>query len=166
MELDIFETHDRLNHFIKDQSDVISQGCNDCLKKNPYSLALQEKSPYIYIFGHARTADDGFNKKLFWQPRLSKPEAQENSYLFRAKSYSDELEVCWVLPPFITWKNFQKETLFEDNIISWSIHQFKTNKKELEKSFKEDFSEERGTQIIKSVIQEHLDEKNKAKLSV
>ena len=103
MKVNVLEAHDRLKHLIKDQSANIFQGAEDCLKKNPLSLAIQEKSPYLYIFAHPRTADDGVNKRLFWQPRLSIPESQSNSYLFRAISHTDLIEVVWMIPPKELW---------------------------------------------------------------
>jgi hypothetical protein len=83
LKVDRLETHDRLEFFINDQWQKITQGAEDCLFKNPDSLALQEQCPYIYIFAHPRTSDDGVNKRLLWQPRVTKPKAQTNSYLFR-----------------------------------------------------------------------------------
>lgn len=156
MKLNIFETHDRLKHLIKDQSKVIFQGAEDCLKRNPLSLSLQEKSPYIYIFAHPRTADDGINKRLFWQPRLSIPEAQSNSYLFRAISQTDLIEVVWMIPPKELWGQFDEGKVTESNICAWSIYQFKKNKRSLEKPHPEDMAEEKSQLIMKSVIDEHL----------
>src|SRR5579863_4273753 len=99
MKINRLETHDRYQHFIKDQSETIFQGAEKCLKENPLSIAIQEKSPYIYIWAHPRTAEDGVNKRMLWQPRLSIPEPQTNSYLFRATSKTDLIEVVWILPP-------------------------------------------------------------------
>lgn len=147
MKLNRLETHDRLLHFKKDQAINISKGVEDCLKRNPLSLALQDKSPYLYIFVHPRTADDGVTKKMYYQPRLTKPEAQTNSYLFRAKSKTDVLEVCWLLPPEEMWKQYKKGNVTEDESILWSINQFRSNKQDLEKKDPEDLPEER----IKSI---------------
>ena len=47
MKLNLFETHDRLLHFKKDQYDAINEVADTCLKRNPISLALQNRSPYI-----------------------------------------------------------------------------------------------------------------------
>src|ERR1700682_5598941 len=99
MKIERLETHDRLQKLHKEQALNVAQGCEDCLKKNPLSLALQEKSGYIYIFAHPRTGEDGRTKTMFWQPRLSKPAAQTNSYLFRVRSYTDEIEIIWMIPP-------------------------------------------------------------------
>lgn len=47
MRLDRLETHDRLEHFIEDQKDIIAQGAEDCLKKNPDSLRLQDRKSVV-----------------------------------------------------------------------------------------------------------------------
>lgn len=141
MKLNKLETHDRLEHLIKDQSINIFQGADDCLKINPLSLALQEKSPYVYLFAHPRTADNGVDKIMYWQPRLTKPEAQSNSYLFRAKSRSDQIEVCWLIPPEVMWKQYKKDNLTEHELVIWSINQFMHHKKKLETKEPDDLSD-------------------------
>lgn len=162
MKINRLETHDRLQHFVKDQSANIFQGAEDCLKKNPDSLAIQEKSPYVYIFAHPRTDDDGVTKRMIWQPRLSIPEAQTNSYLFRALSHSDIIEIVWLLPPREMWSQYEKNKVTESNEVAWSINQFRYNKKELEKPHPEDMTEERARLILKAIVDEKLqDVRNK-----
>ena len=147
MKIQRLETHDRLEHFVKDQSANIAQGASDCLKINPLSLALQERSPYIYIFAHPRTADDGVNKRMLWQPRLGRPTPQTNSYLFRAQSKTDILEICWLLPPQEMWPQYKKGNICESNLVLWSINQFTNNREELEKPDEKDLPLERTRQI-------------------
>lgn len=142
MKLNRLETHDRLLHFKKDQALNINQGAEDCLKKNSLSLALQEHSPYVYLFSHPRTADDGVTKRMIWQPRLTKPKAQTNSYLFRAQSKTDVLEVCWLLPPKEMWSQYKKGNVTENEWVNWSINMFQNHREELEKSYPDDLSEE------------------------
>jgi hypothetical protein len=156
MKLNILETHDRLQHLIKDQSANIFKGAEDCLKKNSLALAIQDKCHYVYIFAHPRTADDGVNKRLLWQPRLSIPEAQENSYLFRAQSHTDIIEVVWILPPKELWNQYEKGKVTEDNWANWSIQMFKSDKKILEKPHPDDLSEEKTRMIMKLIVDEHL----------
>lgn len=166
MKLNRLETHDRLQHFVKDQSANIFQGAEDCLKKNPDSLAIQEKSPYIYIFAHPRTTDDGLNKRMLWQPRLSIPEAQTNSYLFRAISHTDTIQVVWLIPPKEQWKQYEKGNVTESNEVAWSIEMFKHNRKELEKPHPDDMLEEYARLILKAIVDEKLQEvKTKKMLS-
>jgi hypothetical protein len=147
MKLDLYETHDRHQHFIKNQWEVISQGASDCLLKNRDSLALQDKSPYIYIFAHPRTADDGLSKRLLWQPRITRPRAQTNSYLFRATSKTDILMVCWIIPPKELWDQYKRGNICESNIVLWSINQFQYNREELEKPDPHDMSDAKARDI-------------------
>ena len=161
MKLNRLETHDRLLHFKEEQSINIFQGAEDCLKRNPDSLIMQEKSPYIYIFAHPRTGDDGVTKRMLWQPRLTKPKAQTNSYLFRAQSKTDIIEVCWLLPPRELWDQYKTGKITEDPIILWSIDQFINNRKELEAPDPEDLSDERISQIWKDIKRIKLQEKAK-----
>ena len=157
MKLNRLETHDRLLHFKKDQAQNIFQGCEECLKKNPLSLALQEKSTYIYIFAHPRTDDDGVTKKMFWQARLSKPEPQTNSYLFRAISNTDMVEVMWLLPPQEQWKQYNERNVTESNEVLWSIRQFTQNRERMSQPEPEDLPEELGRTILQKVILEHIE---------
>src|ERR1700688_2940459 len=108
MKIDRLETHDRLLYFKKDQEANLNQGLEDCMKKNPTSLALQRYSNYIYIYAHPRTHENGRDKRMLFQPRLEKPMPQTNSYLVRAISFSDIMEICWFLPPKEMWAQFKK----------------------------------------------------------
>jgi len=158
MKLNRLETHDRLQHFVKDQSQNIFLGAEQCLKDNPLSLAIQEKSPYVYLFAHPRTADDGVTKVMYWDPRLSIPEAQTNSYLFRAISKTDTIEVIWLIPPREMWPQYDMGKVTESNEVAWSINQFKHNRKELEKPHPDDLPEERARLILKAIVDEKLQE--------
>lgn len=163
MKINRLEAHDRLQYLVKDQSSSIFQGAEDCLKKNTDSLAIQDKSPYIYIFAHPRTADDGVTKRMLWQPRLSVPEAQTNSYLFRAISKTDIIEVIWLIPPKEMWSQYEKGKVTESNEVAWSIEMFKHNKKQLEKPHPDDMPEERARLILKAIVDEKLQEIRKPK---
>jgi hypothetical protein len=154
MKLNRLETHDRLEHFKEDQNQTIWTGADDCMRKNPLSLAIQEKSPYLYIFAHPRTDDDGVNKKLFWQPRLSKPKAQTNSYLFRAISKSDSIEVIWLIPPRELWPQYQRGNVTEDPTILWSINRFLYNRFELEQPEHDDMPDSKAQRIMLSIVNE------------
>lgn len=162
MKLNLLETHDRLLHFKKDQSLNISKGAEECLKKSRLSLGLQQYSPYIYIFAHPRTAEDGFTKRMIWQPRLTKPKAQTNSYLFKAMSNSDIMEICWLLPPRETWKQYKEGNVTHHETVMWSIDQFLNHRKQLESPDKEDLSDEAVRQIYIKVALE-IDQETRMK---
>jgi hypothetical protein len=151
MKLNRLETHDRLQYFLKDQWEVVSQGAQNCLKENPDSLAIQQKCPYVYLFAHPRTADDGVTKRLLWQPRISRPKPQTNSYLFRARSNTDIIEVCWLIPSSEMWAQYQPGKVTEDNITMWSINQFKYHPDDLAQPHPDDLSEERAKQVFSEV---------------
>jgi len=154
MKVNILEAHDRLKYLMKSQADAVSQGCDDCLKRNPLSLKLQDKSPYIYIFAHARTADNQSDKRILWQPRLTKPKAQTNSCLFRAKSHTDILEVCWQIPPRELWPQFKAGNVTECEIAVWSINMFIHNREELEKNYPDDLTDEQVKHILTEIMME------------
>lgn len=159
MKINRLETHDRLLHFKKDQGINIFKGAEDCLKTNRLSLGLQQYSPYVYLFAHPRTADDGVTRKMYWQPRLTKPPAQTNSYLFRAQSNTDIMEICWLLPPMEIWKQYGLGNVTESKEVLWSIQQYLTNKVELQSPFQDDLSDEAIKNIYIKVAAE-IDEEN------
>jgi len=160
------EAHDRLKHFRKDQEQNIFQGAEECLKKNPLSLAIQEKMPYVYLFAHPRTGDDGVTKVMYWQPRISIPACEDNSYLFRAISNTDLVDVVWLIPPMAMWGQYEMGKVTESNDVLWCINQYKSNKSVLERPHPDDWPEERSQQILKLIVNEHSQtlKNNKAKL--
>lgn len=165
MKVSRLESHDRLEHFKSDQSLSIFQGAETCLKSNPDSQMMQEYSPYIYIFAHPRTADDGVNKRMLWQPRLTRPEAQPNSYLFRAISKTDMLEVCWLLPPKELWSQYQRGNLVHEPTVLWSINQYQFNKRHMEAPAHDDLVEEKVKSIYKLIVQHKRAENTKKKIA-
>lgn len=153
MKIDRLETHDRYLHLLQEQSVNIFLGVEECLRKNPLSLAIQEKVPYVYIYAHSKT--DGSRRKMYWQPRLSIPEAAPNSYLFRATSHTDNIEICWIIPPKEFWPQYSKGNVVQSEIIDWSIRMYKCRRLELEKPHADDLSEEQARVVMKQIIEEH-----------
>ena len=160
--LDRLETHDRLEHLINNESIDVFRGAEDCLKKNPLSLVFQEYSPYIYIFAHPRTSDDGSAQRMLWQPRLTRPTPQNNSFLFRSKSKSDELEVCWIIPKIEFWSEFDEGKMHESDIVRWSIDMFVNHRDKLEQNHPEDLQDGEIKHIYMQV-DKHFKQKNLGK---
>lgn len=154
MKINRLETHDRLLHFKKNQTINVTQGIEDCLKRNRLSLAMQKYSPYIYIFSHARTADDGVNKRMLWQPRLSKPKAQTNSCLFRAKSNTNILEICWIIPQRELWGQYLRGNITECEWATWSIDKFIHDRNYLEMKYPDDLDDEKIKWIYETIARE------------
>ncbi len=142
MKIDRLETHDRLEHFKKDQALNIFSGAEECLRKNKDCVSMQQYFPYVYLFAHPRTSDDGVTKRMIWQPRLTKPKAQTNSYLFRAISKTDLVEIIWLIPPRELWEQYEKGKVTESQDIEISIRNFQFYREELERPHRDDLSEE------------------------
>lgn len=154
MKLNRLETHDRLQQFHKEQSLNIFQGADDCMKRNNLSLALQDRCPYVYLFAHPRTSDDGVTKRMIWQPRLTKPSPQTNSYLFRGTSHTDIIEVCWLLPPREMWSQYKRGLVTENELVLWSITQFTTKRDDLAAPHPDDLPDEQIRNIYLAVAKE------------
>ncbi len=179
MKINRLEAHDRFL-IAKQEENVIQKGFEECRFRNPDALALFEYSNYIYIFAHKREVGSDekiqkFNKDLhksivdpdykrkytsidqvesfrvLWQPRLTKPDPQTNSYLFRVKRDSTDVEVYWILPPEELWGQNKKGNITEDEIISESINKFKNNKSEMSLPHPEDLPLEKVKEIIVSI---------------
>ena len=166
MKLNRLETHDRLLHYKQEQQASIEAGLEECIKRNPLSVALQDKSSYIYIFAHPRTSEDGVTKRMLWQPRLTKPKAQTNSYLFRLQSKTDLVEIVWMLPPREMWSQYQKGNVTESDTVIWSIEQFMRHRAELEEPYRDDLSDEQASNIYVMIAREMDEEKLMSKLYV
>lgn len=148
MKIDRLDAHDRLLHFKKDQSQNLFAGFEECLKHNKDCVSMQEYFPWVYVFAHPRTADDGVTKRMIYQPRLLKPKAQTNSYLVRAISKSDVVEIIWMLPPREMWEQYERGKMFESDEVMTSISNFVNHREELEKPHKEDWPEEKIKQKL------------------
>lgn len=142
MKLNRLETHDRLEHFLK-QSFEISDCCQDIVNKRPFG-----NHPF-YIYAHARTIpeDERFKlyvsgayqtydqvplKSIVWQPRLTKPKADTNSMLFKAYPGTDNIKIIWMIPEEGQWYLFKKGMMTEDNTIYDSIQAYKYDRSLLE----------------------------------
>lgn len=153
MKINRLETHDRLLEFQK-QGDEISKGCQDCINSRPAEF----KNHPFYIFAHKREIgiDERFSlminhnisditkvptHRLIWMPRLKKPEAQTNSMLFKYYPQEDVIKVIWIIPEVETWDQSTKGKMLENNIVSESVHLFKTDKSKLEMDEEDDLPE-------------------------
>ena len=145
--LNRLETHDRLLQYNK-QADYISQGCYDCINKRPAEF---ENYPF-YVFAHCRTADDGFTKRMIWQPRLVKPSAQTNSMLFRIVPPNlDDIHIIWIIPARELWDNFKPGKMTHNATIWESINLFQIHRRRLEKKEDGDVEQEKARCIYRQI---------------
>jgi len=157
VEINKLDAHDRLGH-VKKQSDGISGYCQKIIESQPFGM-----HPF-YIFAHARTTDDGLNKRLIWQPRLSKPKAQTNSMLFKAYPENNTVKVIWIIPAEELWEQYEKGLLTESKIVKESIERYKSNRSFLEQKEHDDLSDVAIDSIYRSIAREARTKKKTNKL--
>jgi len=135
MKINPLDAHDRLTHFTKQGFDI-SECCQDLINQRPFG-----NRPF-YIFAHARTQDDSMDKRVIWQPRITKPRAQPNSMLFKAHPGTDVIRVIWMIPSPELWPEYRKGNLMQNKTVCDSIHDFLYNRSKLEISEDEDPTDE------------------------
>lgn len=147
MKVERLETHDRYEHFTKQDFDI-GACCQDLIDKKPFG------NHTFYIFAHARTDDDGVTKRLIWQPRLTKPKAQTNSMLFRVVPGSDNVKIIWMIPDRMLWSQYQKGLICHNQTIAESIYDFQFNRKNLEKPEDDELSDEEIDSVYRELSQQ------------
>lgn len=144
MKINRLDAHDRMQHFTK-QSFDIAECCQDLVNQRPFG-----EHPF-YIFAHTRTEEDGVTKRLIWQPRLTKPEAQTNSMLFKAYPGTDMIKVIWMIPAPELWAQFGKGLVTENKTVYESIDAFKNNKLKLEEKEDDDMNDEQIDAVYREI---------------
>lgn len=155
MKIHLLDAHDRLLDLQKKNSLNISECCQDLINQRPYGEHA------FYIFAHARTEDDGANKRLIWQPRLTKPKAQTNSMLFKAYPGTDFVKVIWMIPDRFMWAQYKKGKLTESSIIVESIDLFQNDRRRLEVNEPDDLTEDQCFAVYESLSREARIKKGK-----
>ena len=145
IKLNLLDTHDRYEYFVKQKFDI-SECCQDLIDQRPFG------SHAFYIFAHARTADNGVDKRLIWQPRLTRPEPQTNSMLFKAyPNKGDEIKVIWMIPAKEMWSQFKRGLVSESSVIMQSIIDFRFNIEKLRMPEADDLSESEIDAIYREI---------------
>lgn len=144
MKVNILDAHDRLTSFKKKDFDI-AECCQDLIDKRPFG-----DHPF-YIFAHARTEDNGRDKRLIWQPRLTKPKAQSNSMLFKAYPGTDIIKIIWMIPARELWEQYQKGNITEHETVFVSIDHFLNNRQMLESKENDDLSDDEIDAIYRQI---------------
>lgn len=144
MKINPLDAHDRYEYVTK-QSFDIAECCQDLINKRPFG-----DHPF-YIFAHTRTEDDGANKRLIWQPRLTKPRAQTNSMLFKAYPGTDIIKVIWMIPSRELWEQYSKGKMTQNKTVSDSIHDFQFNRNKLEEREDDDMTDTQIDAIYREI---------------
>lgn len=144
MKIQRLDAHDRFTFFTKQEFDI-GKCCQDMIDKRPFG-----DRPF-YIFAHARTEDNGVDKRILWQPRLTKPTAQTNSMLFKAFPPSDNIKVLWIIPAEEMWGQFKKGNVTESQIVSESIYDYQHNRAKLQAREPDDLTDAEIDQIYREI---------------
>lgn|ERR1051326_744367 len=144
MKINRLETHDRYEYFTNQSFNI-----DECVKN------LTEQRPFgnhaFYIFAHARTDDDGFTKRLIWQPRLTKPKAQTNSMLFKVFPGTEIIHVIWMIPDRMLWGQFKKGNVTDNKMVRESIFDFENNREKLEAPDPTDLNDVQINEIYRQI---------------
>jgi len=159
MKLNRLDAHDRYEYLTK-QSFDIGECCQDLINKRPYG-----DHPF-YIFAHTRTEEDGATKRLIWQPRLTKPQAQTNSMLFKAYPGTDVLKVIWMIPAPEMWSQYSQGLICANKTVSESIQDFQHNRAKLEAKEPDDLSDEQIDAIYKEISFHARQQKSKEAVQI
>ena len=144
MKINPLDAHDRLLHFSKQNFDI-SECVQDMVDKRPFG------NHAFYIFAHPRTDDDGVTKRLIWQPRLTKPQAQTNSMLFKAYPGTDLVKVIWMIPDRAMWSQYDKGKLTQNETIWQSIQDFVHNRDKLEEREIDDLTDDEIARVYTEI---------------
>jgi hypothetical protein len=172
MKINRLETHDRYEQFIGSEFDI-GKTCQNMINNSPYGnypfyifahkreIGLDER---ISIFNHGllsnplnppyKAMEEVPSARLIWQPRLTKPRAQENSMLFKAYPGTDNIRVIWMIPARELWGQYDKGKMTENKTVCESIHDFKNNKEKLEAKEDDDLQDHVIDMIYMSIADE------------
>jgi|SRR6185312_8341857 len=172
MKINTFETHDRLLNYQNKQMDM-SDAIMECIRNVPDDI----KSSF-YVFGHSRTIQfdekvgmmklghHSAEKRLIWTPRITKPKAEPNSYLFLCRKNSDIIEIIWMLPQLEMWSEYAPGKMMHNENIWISINSYIDNLDLLNAADKEGPKEKDELEWRKIYGMEAHRKKNMAKLEI
>lgn len=175
MKVNVLDAHDRLQHFTK-QSFDIGKSCQNLIDQRPFgdhpfyifahtrtlgldekqSLLMEDLSLSLQNLAYVRkykTLADVPEKRLIWQPRLTKPKAQSNSMLFKGYPGTDLIKTIWILPAPELWEQYEKGKLTQNETISESIYRYKNNRKAMEEKEEDDLDDASIDAIYRQISQ-------------
>lgn len=171
MKINILEAHDRFKH-IKEQGIDIGKSCQNMINNRPFgsypfyiyahtkTLGLDEKTSLFQqdttehlTFATPKkyqTMADVPEKRLIWQPRLTKPKMTPNTMLFKGYPGTDLIKVIWMLPQRELWEQYEKGKLTENQTVIESIYAYKNNREKIEAKEDDDLDD----RIINAIYEE------------
>ncbi len=176
MKINKLDAHDRFKH-LKAQDIDSGQCCQDMINQRPFgshsfyifcvvkTLGLDEKWK-LWISGNYLRWEDIPEKRVIWQPRLTKPACVPNTMLFKVTPGTDIIKEIWVIPIPELWKQYGKGNLIEDESISGYIYDYEHNRAALERREDDDLSEEQIKVIYRDILITNQNKKSRQETSV
>lgn len=162
------------SNFILTKSDALDSIEN--FKQNSESdwvkcvQSLVDSRPFgdhkFYIFMFVKRVDDNSGiKKMFHQPRLTKPEPMPGTTLLRVDpKYPDEATIIWTLPNQENFTLYKAGKFFEDPFVNECVDKFLKNPRELMKPEEGDLPEPKMKELwityLKRLKREKLEKRN------
>ena len=118
--------------------------------------AIIQSKPFgdhkFYIFSFMKRVDDIMGiKKMFMQPRLTKPDPLPGTNLFRVDpSMPDDVEVMWMLPIENSFHMYREGMWLHDPFIAKCIEDYKKNPKKMSDPEPGDLSDDEIAEIYKA----------------
>ena len=172
MKVNILDAHDRFKH-VKDQGIDIGKNCQNLIDQRPFgnfpfyiyahtkTIGLDEKialfnkdlNDHLTILTPRKYKDlsDVPEKRLIWQPRLTKPLASPNTMLFKGYPGTDIVKIIWMLPQMELWEQYEKGKLTENEIVTESIYQYKNNIEKLNAKEEDDLDDKTINKIYEEI---------------
>jgi len=172
MKVNILEAHDRYEYLLERESRKIEEGIKEFRENNIIAKLLLQRCRYVYAFIHKKevgaderqseylqdlwnpellrkykSIEDVPSTRLLWQARLSKPMAQENSYLIKIYPNTEDYDVFWVIPENHLWSQFKRGLVTASNSLYMYIEAFITDKEGLAIPEDDDYKQEEFDRI-------------------
>lgn len=134
--------------------------------------SLVQSNPFgdhkFYIFMFIKRVDDVSGiKKMYHQPRLTKPEPVPGSTLLRVDpKYPEDANIIWTLPNQENFTMYKEGKFFEDPFVHDCVQKFLHNPKELMKPEDGDLPEEKMKELWINYLRRLRTEKFAKKISV
>lgn len=119
---------------------------------------LVQKKPFgnhkFYVFMFVKRIDDRAGiKKMYMQPRLTKPEPLPGTTLMRVNpKYPEEAVIIWTLPNENNFKLYKKDKQFSDPFVYECIDKYLNNPRALMKREEGDLSEDKIRDIYRGKV--------------
>ena len=174
MKVNRLDAHDRFSAITNRENQDIGKFLQSIINRRPFfdypfyvfvhkkqlgldeRIAMFNKDAASYTPFKARkynTLSDVETDRLIWQPRLTKPKAVPNTWLFRVQPGSDAVEIVWMLPQEELWDEYNKGKMTENQFVIESIHDYQFNREKLEEKDPRDLSDEMVKKVYGEVLQ-------------